>query len=319
MIHRLLVPGLLEAPPVGVDISALPRFPFLERLLCRAHQIPAPDTLEGSLLRIFQVQEDRAAIAALSWLGQTGETCAGGVIQATPVHFRADRDQVLVFQLDEAQLDMEEARSFCDMFNQHFRDDGLSLKVATPLEWYLFTDMPVQMEFKPLSMVAGRSMADFMPVGDDQRYWRSILNETQMLFFQSEQNECRSSQGRLSVSGLWLSGGGALPEPGGMAPQRTEGNSSLMAGLRQRATGIDSDAELILLRDIEKSLLAQDAQAWLQGLVNLEQRLMSLTVDEVCLYPCSGMDYHWKPSMQYYFWRRPKGLGALIQTAEEHL
>ena len=47
-----------------------------------------------------------------------------------------------------------------------------------------------------------------MPSGPEQRRWRGLLNETQMLCHTLACNQTRESEGRLTVGGLWFRRGG---------------------------------------------------------------------------------------------------------------
>ncbi len=310
MIHNLLVPDLLEPPPAGMETADIPRFPVLERLLARADRKAAPESLDASLFQLFHLEEGTPAVAPLCWLADSGEEASGWVLQATPVYLRADRDRVLLFELDENQMSLQEAKQLAVAFNRHFAEDGLALEVASPLRWYLFTQTPVRSDFADLSLVAGRSIGPSMPQGKDERFWRGIINETQMLFFQLEENQARQTQGHLPVSGLWFSGAGKLPEKRSVAPAEVSGKYCLLAGLKKYAAGIDPDSTVTVIDGMAKARREQDAKNWLQAAAELEQQLaaMACNAQEVCLYLCQGTAYHWKSHMKYRLWRRVKSL-----------
>ncbi|WP_456413412.1 hypothetical protein [Thiolapillus sp.] len=310
MIHHLLVPDLLEPPPAGMETADIPRFPVLERLLARADKKAAPGSLDTNLFRLFHLQEHAPATAPLCWLADSGEEACGWVLQAAPVYLRADRDQVLLFPLEEKQMDLQQAERFVSAFNRHFAEDGLVLKAASPLRWYLFTQTPVCSGFADLSRVAGRSMASFLPQGKDERFWRSVINETQMLFFQQEENEARQAQGWLPVSGLWFSGAGMLPEKRPVAPAETAGEYCLLAGLKRYAASTDPDCAVMVTDALARARRELDAENWLREIRELERRLASLarTAAEIRLYPCQGTVYHWKSRMKYRLWRKIKSI-----------
>lgn len=312
MIHHLLVPDLLGPPLGGMETADIPRFPVLERLLARADRKAAPESLDASLLQLFHLEEGAPAVAPLCWLADSGEEVSGWVLQATPVYLRADRDQVLLFPLGESQMGLQEAKQFASAFNRHFAEDGLELKVASPLRWYLFTQNPVCSVFSDLFRVAGRSIGSSLPQGKDEKFWRSVINETQMLFFRLEEYEARQAQGRLPVSGLWFSGAGALPEKRPVAPGETSGEYCLLAGLKNYAASIDSDSTVAVIDGMAKARREQDAKSWLQAAAGLEQQLASMvhSAQEICLYPCQGVAYHWKSRMKYRLWKRTKSLGV---------
>ncbi len=293
-----------------METADIPRFPVLESLLARADKKAAPGNLDTNLFRLFHLGEEAPATAPLCWLADSGEEAPGWVLQAVPVYLRADRDQVLLFPLQEKQMDWQQAERFILAFNRHFAEDGLVLKAASPLCWYLFTQTPVCSGFVDLSRVAGRSMASFLPEGKDERFWRNVINETQMLFFQQEENEARQAQGWLPVSGLWFSGAGVLPEKRPVAPVETAGEYCLLAGLKRYAASTDPDCSVMVIDTLAKARRERDAANWLQEIRELERQLAALvyTAKEICLYPCQGTAYYWKSRMKYRLWRKVKSI-----------
>jgi hypothetical protein len=309
MIRHVLVPGLMEPPPAGMETADIPRFPVLERLLARADRISAPLNLDATLLELFQFEET-TAVAPLCWLAESGEEASDWVLQATPVHFRADRDHLLLFKLAENQIDPEEAMEFARAFNKHFVKDGLVLKVPTALNWYIVSSRPVSSCFAHLSEVAGRSVAAYMPRGDDADFWRSVINEIQMLYFQFQEQREQVSP----ANGLWLSGAGRLPKKTGVAPVICEGKNMLLSGLEKIAVEKDSGKAIYVMNEIEPALEAQDKRGWVQAMDALEYKLSCLApdADRLVIYPCQGIAYHWNKRMNCRFWRKREKLGLEI-------
>lgn len=305
MMRHVLVPGLLESPPVGVEGVEYPRFPALETRLARADTISAPPGLDAALLSIFQL-EQTMPVAPLCWLGETGDFSSEWLLQATPVHFRADRDRLLLFQLDDGQLNQQQAEVFVALFNQHFAEDGLSLKVASALRWYLFCTKPVRSRFMPLSEVVGRSLAEFMPEGEDAHFWRGVINETQMLFFQHQEMQ----ESSLPVSGLWFSGAGKLSQRAGIAPGECDGDYCLLSGLQKMALETDNSQSVHVIEEVQLALGTQDGSAWQGAMERVEKKIRYLSgaSDELVIYPGGRIAYHWRDSMKYRFWRKKKPL-----------
>ena len=306
-MHRLLVPGLRAAPPPGVDRNALPRFPALERCYARGRALPAPGRLEELLMGLFGLEASQGA-APFCYLADTGKRPDTGVLRASPVHLRADRDQVLLFPMDASQLNMDEARALADGFNGHFADDGLVIEVPSPHRWYLLTERLPETPLATLDQVAGRSLRDYLPDRNTDGYWLSVINETQMLFFDAAVNRDREQTGRLAVNGLWFDGAGRLPQviPGGAST--VSGDHCLLRGLDACARREGEDV-ITLFEDIHQSLMKQDAASWLQARNRLEDFLSPLMrKEEIMLYSCDGYSWHWKPSCNWRFWRLPGAL-----------
>ncbi len=314
MIHHLLVPGLLEASPTGSDF---PQLPALELLLSRGDEKPVADKLEAILFKLFHLH-DQTPAAPYCWLADSGEEATGWVVQATPVYLRADRDQLLLFELDEGQLTLEDAQTHAAAFNAHFAEDGLVLEVVSSLRWYLFAAKPVQVSFSHLSDVAGHSVGAFMPRGQDAAYWAGIINETQMLFFQLAENREAEASGGVPVSGLWFSGAGTLPLERPVAPAVVEGEDCLLAGLEKHALEKDERQALHYFGGIARAQRRQDARYWQQTLAELDQKLSRLMNDgeALCLYAGSGKAYYWTKHMRYRLWRSKQRFKTILAERE---
>jgi len=303
VIHRLYVPGLLETPPGGLKTEALPRFPVLERFIARADEDRLEGRLDELLMQLFGLGTDQGA-APFCYLAEAGKTPDTGVLRAWPVHLRADRDRVLLFPLDESQLDMEEARELAARFNTHFADDGLLAEVVRPHHWYVLTERLPEVKMASLDQVAGRSLSAFLPDSEQERFWLSVINETQMLFFDSPVNGKREQTGRLSVNGLWFDGAGRLPRSVPSGPAKIDPDHCLLKGL-QACAEQETREDVMVMEDIQDALAEQDASAWLQARNRLETVMEGLMNDrEVMLYSCDGRSWRWKPSYSWRFWRR---------------
>jgi hypothetical protein len=302
MIHRLLVPGLLEAPPGGADMQALPRFPVLEGFIARADEDQAEGHLEELLMRLFGLDADQGA-APFCYLAETGKIPETGILRACPVHLRADRDRVLLFPLDESRLDLEESRELAAQFNTHFAEDGLVAEVVRPHHWYVLTERLPQVKLAPLDQLAGRSLREFLPDSEKECFWLSVINETQMLFFDSPVNRSREQAGQPPVNGLWFDGGGYFPGAKPAGPALVSSDNRLLRGLEACADQ-KSDETVSVIDDICQALLEQDASAWLRARQQFEKTLEALMKkEEIVLYSCDGRSWHWKPSCSWRFWR----------------
>ncbi|HHH13689.1 MAG TPA: hypothetical protein ENJ98_05585 [Thiolapillus brandeum] len=298
MLH-FIVPALLDPWP---DASlAPPRLPALERLIARGDCAPGADGMDTALFERFGIPPAARQGAPHCWLGLTGKRPGGWMLHAHPVHYRADRDRLLLFPVEEEILTGEMAARCLDRFNDHFAGEGLELRAARPDQWFLFSNRPVEATFTPLHEAQGRGLHDCMPQGKEAAWWRSVLNETQMLFHPLE----------LAINGLWFDGAGRLPEPMGRAPVLARDETDCLAlGLARNAAGRDTDVELVLCRHLEKARQRADATAWLMALERLEARVAEAMEagTELLLEPCNGTRWHWVPAMKRRFWRRARPL-----------
>ena len=121
----------------------------------------------------------------------------------------------------------------------------------------------------------------FLPGGEDQRRWRGLLNETQML--------CHSlgtqPQTRVQGGPHWVACGSVAEDPaaGEAGPAHPAGWRLLSRGLLALCPGVGGD-ELIVERAPARAVMRADPSAWLRALAELEQRLTGLLEDCEALY-----------------------------------
>jgi len=243
----LLLPGLLDGAVMtgsglypdgdpggdqnGSDIEAL------EWLLTLARPQTQPQTDISSLLWQQASQAGSLPSAALSYRFDFGEMPPGPVLRADPVYLEADRDCVRLLSADLADLELAQARQLIDEINTQFSDEPWMLVPGTARRWYLLLDDEAAIVTHSPAAVLGDNIHDFMPGGEGQRYWRSIVNEIQMLMFSSPVNQRRQADGRVPASSLWLWGEGAappvlsLPWVGVYGDEAVVGGMGLQAGL----------------------------------------------------------------------------------------
>ena len=307
-VLHLLVPGLLGPAPRGA--AALPRLPNVERVLARGERRDGPASYVAALFELFgqpvSVDEDMPS-AALCHARETGKAADDWVLHADPVHLRPDQDRLLLFDAGILDLEAEEAAALADCFNGHFAADGLRIEAPTPGRWYLRCAEPPGVCTTTLDEVTGRNLDPYLPTGPRARFWRGVLNETQMLFHDHPVNAARISAGREPVSGIWLSGGGRMPPRGSTRIAHLTGDDLLAEALAAQADPVSSAGdELIVEQALWRAMLAADAAAWMAALVEFDRRLDTwLDTDRPCrLSVCDGRAVHWERSMRRRFWRR---------------
>ncbi len=317
MSLSLVVPGLLE--PWPQESRSGQAFPALEKLLARADSQSAPHSYSATLFPLFQMQDDPQITAPLSWLADTGELPQSVVYHADPVYLRADGDRVLLFPLDAGQISAEEAAACVALFNAHFKEQGLSLCAPRPQRWYLQRADADETVFPPLHEVAGRNMQLFIPDHAAAASWRALLNEVQMLFFSAAVNQQREQQGRQTISGLWFSGGGAMPRPG-IRPQQLMGDEPLLRGLSAHAQGEAAGQRLEVWNQLLSAAIRGDVPQRVAAMQDFDRHLAGLmTTQTFRLYSCDGHQWHWRPRMNWRLWRRPKRFAQYSRDTRNRL
>ncbi|MBK1693511.1 hypothetical protein CKO09_01990 [Chromatium weissei] len=331
----LICSGLLG--PLPLLPQPRPAVPALDRLIGRATRRVAPasftndDPLAAVLAHcgVFDSTEREMPTAALSVLGEESAIDATGYwFHADPVHLRADRERLLCFAGAAIAPNRAEADALVTLFNAHFANDGLQLIAPTPTRWYLRVAQPLQVQMPPLTQIQGRALETTLVRGADARRWHSLLNEVQMLFFNSAVNHARERQRRPVISGIWTWGGGELPVvPSDVAiPAIFIGEHSLLRGLarhferehltlaqwRERVPIANS---LMYREELATALSAQDLTAWTTALLALNAdlaatvaQLRSGALTQMVINACYNNQLHVirGRAVRWKFWQRRK-------------
>jgi hypothetical protein len=338
----LLIPGLFG--PVPVPPADLPATPVLGRLLGRADRggVSASGPVQ-TLLERFGVAPDpsrdppSAPFCLLADL-PAAET-AGYVLHADPVHLRPDRDRLLLFDASHLAISGKESDALIGLFNRHFGEDGLRLEPGASGRWYLHVGQRPLLRTTSLNDAIGRDIRSLMPAGPDARSWARRLNEAQMLFHHAEINRVREQEGRPTINGLWVWGGGSLTD---FQPQsdyaRVFGEDALASGLAAALTApvqpLPEDAGelsksrgegavLAYLDALWRPVLDADGPSWIDALERLETWLTPLVEGGRLagarwhIYPCDGECYRISRQGLRRFWRRPFDLGSRLQGAAQ--
>jgi hypothetical protein len=342
--HRtldLFVPGLLG--PIPVPPEVVPAAPVLERLISRSSPIPGGvKGLHQALLAAFGVSLDWAAdspSAPFCYLADfpRGEH-SGYRLHADPVHLRLDRDHLLLYDARHMGLTQAEADALVALFNAHFAAEGLTLEAPVPGRWYLRLPNVPRLLTSPLDAVIGRNLAPFLPAGEDAPRWARLVNETQMLFAQSEPNRRREADGRLPVSSIWPWGGGELsgvqarprhafvyadhPLAVGLA-RRTGVALDPLAGVERGLATVGAEGPVLVVWDrLWPAVLDADPVVWSEELVRLEDWLRQvqglLASRGLChwtLDVCDGRRWRIARRDAWRLWRRVRPLADLLATA----
>ncbi|MBK1649541.1 phosphoglycerate mutase [Rhabdochromatium marinum] len=302
---ELLIPGLLGPPqlPAASDSDT----PALDQLLRQARASKpsataatadqSPCTAMDALIRALGLD------AAFAEQLPTAPYClavdhpnwdrTGFWLHADPVHLRADRDQLRLFDSQALAIQPDEARQLVAELNAHFRADGLRLYAPVPERWYLRAPEPLQLHTRSLRSVMGAPLAEAMPGGADARRWNALMNEAQMLMHQSSVNQARTAAGRPMINGLWCSGPGAYAAlelaadfklviaedllPLGLAQAgQVPSSHPEDPGLLPQLERLHSGRVLLIELRLGDALLRRDLTGWEQALQRLDQQLAPL-------------------------------------------
>ncbi|MEN8174504.1 MAG: hypothetical protein ABFS23_01990 [Pseudomonadota bacterium] len=285
----LVLPGLFDAALSGT--ASPPPTPALEKLLARARPHAEPcRAWEWNLLSRFGIHcPDSGAdapFAALALYGRYMDPGSAFWLQADPVHLYADRDQLVLFDAGHHRISEAESDELVTLFNRHFADRGWHLLAPDPQHWYLGAPRRLSVQTHALDQARGYGIHPFQPKGEDAGTLRRLLTEVEMLFHQAPANQARETRGEPRINGLWLSGGGVLPEAKSPLVTRVAGDISepLVLGAARLSgavavegrEGIAADGhQVIFSRGLLDARSAGDSVAHAQYLRDWDRRLDS--------------------------------------------
>ena len=292
----------------------------LATLLSRARRERLPTTGEDADLAHLFGSAPPLPYAALSHahdLGSPGETVW---LRADPVHLRAERRGLYLFDGDFLDLSRSEAEALIAALDDFFAADGLRLHLGAAQRWYLALPPATEIQTSTLAAVRGADIREYLPRGPNGLYWHRLLNEIQMLLHDHTVNRAREEQNVLTINSLWLWGEGRLVP---VLPQRWqqvwhEPEDALGGGLAHlySTPGIlPADAVALLQQagEADGEFLALLPPKPIGGMAELDsywfapllEALRGSRIDALSLYPGAGRRFTLDPRRARRWWRWP--------------
>jgi len=324
---NLVVPGLLgpfsEELPVYIKQQLKEsEFNTLNKFLSRSDVFETDvDNYYETLVQLIHPQ-NAFSICQLTSEVDGIDTSNANFYRADPVHFKAESDHAILIGPELVRPEMHEVDQLITSFNEHFAEDNISLHATNERRWYLKINKPLSLEFSALDYSLGRDIKHFMPQGKDELWWRKIVNEAQMLFFQHEVNHERENQGRLSINGLWLwdkkyntvtdveTFSDALYSNDALAISLGNHKGLDICSI-DNMDEINSNAVLVIDK-LYETVCYGDVDEWLKDLKSFcaselkrVERLLALKkIDVINLYPCNGRMYKINRLNLFKFWKQ---------------
>jgi hypothetical protein len=217
MICHLLVPHLAAPAASGAEPSGRIELPALETLMARGKRTRFDGaSIERWLAAAFRVDSGGTlALAPFALRGEGYDPGTHGWLCADPVHLRIEAGRAVLTDASRFAIPANDAQELVDALNAHFGARGLSFLAPVPERWYVRVATAPRLRAIPTADASGKDITPHLPTGDDQAYWRGVLNEAQMLLHAHPCNERREQSGDVAVNSLWLWGAGVetRPEP----------------------------------------------------------------------------------------------------------
>ena len=348
----LLVPGLFgPRPSVEEDAQGealrylcegLP-LAALERLLSRAVPVACPwlgGGMEEIVARALGYEVATGVpfpFASITHRCESGGETGGWCLRADPVHLKADLHSLRLSEPGTLGIEWAEAVQLLAELSTHFSGEPWRLEAWHPERWYLCgTEGEPGFTSVPPSLAAPLPLTPDTVQGPRARYWRSILNEAQMLMHASPVNERRVSRGATAINSMWLWGGGRNP-PKAAGPWRSVlADDELVrmlteySGLVVRSVppslgqiGLDEGSHLMVLGELYRPQLMRDVEAWRDAMSSLCSRvfiplarlLACGHLAEVTIAPGSARSFHLTRRRSRRWWVRAAPLPTFMAGA----
>jgi len=225
-----------------------------------------------------------------------------------PVHFKAESDHAVLLGSQLLEIELVEAQQLIEAFNAHFIEDDIALFLGAANRWYLKTMQPLQLSFNSVDFSLGRDIKHFMPEGEDALWWRKILNETQMLFFQHKVNQQRDENRQLGINGLWIwdesFSSNELPREYSIVYSDDAFACALAnkSGVKVKSAFDEKlqERSILVIEEVYEAVCYGDVDAWLKALrefcqahlLEIQGLLNSKKISGVNIYSCDGRVFY---------------------------
>jgi hypothetical protein len=303
----LLLPELQRVAPFD-------RSQHLARWISRGDRLPvAASGREVALRECFEFLGTAFPHAALARNVETNDVAGALWLNADPAHVVADAVTLRMLACGAIGLTVEENLELAKSLRTLFGDAGFPLEVSRSGRWQLRCPSGSRLpKFATPSETLGDDLAKHLPSGDNERQWRHLLNEAQVILHNQPMNERRVQQGQLPANSVWFWGAGVLPEWVRAKFSRVvsaDGEVAALAKMANVATvetvwSTDSVSENILL-DLGN---AGDGERLDGHLTRIDDGLRSKNIGELIIASADGGRYVYASSHRWRFWRSIKPL-----------
>ncbi|WP_319379689.1 hypothetical protein [Thiomicrorhabdus sp.] len=203
----------LQAVLAEKPLAAELHLPTLQGLWSKGDILPRkPQSFQARACHLFHQPETLPAAAVQAAVQLPDFDANAFWVKIDPVQMIPDRDTLVLIPPQDLAITEAESQALVEAFNLHFGDDGIQLEYGGAYQWYLRIRQKVDIGSVPLEVAAYRNLHGLYPSGNAATYWRQLMNETQMLFFDHPVNLQRRERGDPEINSVWVWGEGVLSE-----------------------------------------------------------------------------------------------------------
>jgi len=272
--------------------------PQLGLWLARGDRLPHAQPGREVLLReCFEFIGTALPVAALTRSLDANDAAGPVWVRADPAYAMADAVTGRLMACGEIGLTNAESGELARALRPLFGDAGFPLEATQPSRWYLRCPAEVRLpRFAAPESVLGDDLMRHLPSGDNERQWRHLFNEAQVMLHNHPVNAWRVQRGLMPANTLWFWGAGRLPEWVRTANTRvaSSDNETIALARLARIPVVEQRTAVAELA-AEESVLIES---------NAVPDLGSAKFKAIDLRFASGERVRYKPWHRLRFWRR---------------
>jgi len=196
------------------ELSRVERTPRLLHWLARGDRLPDAKPGREALLReSFEFIGTSLPVAALTRSLDANDAADALWLRADPAFAMADAVTGRLMACGEIGLSQFESDELARALRPLFGDAGFALEPTKTSRWYLRCPTGARLpRFAPPASVLGDDLMLHLPSGDNERQWRHLFNEAQIILHNHAVNARRARRDAVPANTVWFWGAGKLPE-----------------------------------------------------------------------------------------------------------
>ncbi|HZP68176.1 MAG TPA: phosphoglycerate mutase [Rudaea sp.] len=166
-----------------------------------------------ALREAFEFTGTEIPVAALTRQRDARDAAGALWLRADPAYAVADAATARLLACGTLDLSREEIDELARALRPMFGDAGFLLEPTTAARWYLRCAPAARLpRFASPIEVLGADLLQHLPAGENERQWRMLFNEAQVILHNHLVNARRVAAGRAPANALWFWGAGRLPD-----------------------------------------------------------------------------------------------------------
>ena len=219
------------------ELSRVGKSAVLARWLARGDRLAQTKPgRETQLRECFEFIGSALPVAALTRSLDAADAAGPVWLRADPAYAMADAVTGRLMACGDLGLAQVESDELARALRPLFGDAGFPLEATKPSRWYLRCPADARLpHFASPEAALGDDLTRHLPTGDNERQWRHLFNEVQVILHNHPVNARRVQRGMMPANTLWFWGAGKLPEWVRAAYTRIASTDPVTVGLAKLA------------------------------------------------------------------------------------